>query len=270
MIKTNFHTHTCYCDGKNTPREMVLEAIERGFTTLGFSMHSFLKKDLCVVPSPDRENLYIREVLALKEEFKDKIKIFLGLEQDLFSDAPKSDFEYLIGSVHYIKRGDTYYSIDGGKEKLRLVVDKCFGGDFDAFAEEYFSLVCEVAEKIKPDIIGHFDLIMKYCEQIELPESDRYLAAAKRAIERLIPLGIPFEINTGAMSRGLRTTPYPSKTLLKFMFDSGAKIVFSSDCHNKDFLEYGFDLAEKMALEAGFTEHGIITENGIIYVPIEK
>ena len=97
----------------------MLEAIARGFTTLGFSMHSFLEADLYVVPSPDREPAYIREILALKEEFKDEIEIFLGLEQDLYSDAPKSDFEYLIGSVHYIKRGDTYYSIDGGKVEAR-------------------------------------------------------------------------------------------------------------------------------------------------------
>ncbi len=269
MIKTNFHTHTCFCDGDNTPREMVLEAIERGFTVLGFSMHSFLQQDLHIVPSRDRETAYIKEVLALKKEFADKIKIFLGLEQDLYSDAPRSDFEYLIGSVHYIKRGDNLFPVDAGKEKLLFIVDTYFGGDFCAFAEEYFSLVCEVAEKIKPDILGHFDLIMKYCEQIDLPETDRYIEAAAKAIKRLIPLGIPFEINTGAMSRGLRTTPYPSKKLLKIMQQNSAKIVFSSDCHNKDFLEYGFDLAEEMALNAGFTEHGIMTENGIIYVPIK-
>ena len=269
MIKTNFHTHTSFCDGKNTPREMVQEAIERGFTALGFSMHSFLEKDLHIVPSRDSETAYIKEVLALKKEFADKIKIFLGLEQDLYSDAPRSDFEYLIGSVHYIKRDDDFFPVDAGKEKLLFIVDTYFGGDFCAFAEDYFSLVCEVAKKIKPDIIGHFDLIMKYCEQIDLPETDRYIEVATEAIKRLIPLGIPFEINTGAMSRGLRTTPYPSERLLKIMQQNGAKIVFSSDCHNKDFLEYGFDAAKKMALDAGFTEHGIITENGMVYVPIK-
>ena len=36
---TNFHTHTVFCDGKNTPEEMVLSAIEKGFTALGFSGH---------------------------------------------------------------------------------------------------------------------------------------------------------------------------------------------------------------------------------------
>ncbi len=268
MIKTNFHTHTSFCDGKNTPREMVQEAMERGFTALGFSMHSFLYEDLHIVPSPENEEEYVREVNSLKNEIKDKIKIFCGIEQDYFSKEPLG-FDYVIGSVHYIKRGDTLYAVDSSAEMTRHIVDTFFGGDFTAYAEEYFSLVCELAEKIKPDIIGHFDLIMKFCEKMNTPETERYIEVATRAIERLIPLGIPFEINTGAMSRGLRTTPYPSERLLKIMQKKGARIVFSSDCHNKDFLEYGFDAAKKMALHAGFTEHGVVTENGMVYVPIK-
>ena len=29
MIKTNYHTHTLYCDGKNSPEEVILSAIEK-------------------------------------------------------------------------------------------------------------------------------------------------------------------------------------------------------------------------------------------------
>ena len=36
----NYHTHTTYCDGKNTPEEIVLEAIRLGLDTIGFSGHS--------------------------------------------------------------------------------------------------------------------------------------------------------------------------------------------------------------------------------------
>ena len=45
MIKTNFHTHTIYCDGNDTPEELIKAAIDNGFTSLGFSGHSFFKKD---------------------------------------------------------------------------------------------------------------------------------------------------------------------------------------------------------------------------------
>lgn len=40
--KQNLHTHTCFCDGKDTPEEMIQEALKRGFDSLGFSMHSYL------------------------------------------------------------------------------------------------------------------------------------------------------------------------------------------------------------------------------------
>ena len=40
MIPCNYHTHTCFCDGKDTPEEMVLEAIRLGCKALGFSGHS--------------------------------------------------------------------------------------------------------------------------------------------------------------------------------------------------------------------------------------
>ena len=39
-MKTNYHTHTNFCDGKNTPEEIVLAAIEAGFDELGFSAHA--------------------------------------------------------------------------------------------------------------------------------------------------------------------------------------------------------------------------------------
>ena len=41
MIRQNLHTHCTYCDGKNTLEEMVLAAIDKGFSSLGFSSHCF-------------------------------------------------------------------------------------------------------------------------------------------------------------------------------------------------------------------------------------
>ena len=38
-MKQNLHTHTLYCDGKDSVEEMVRAAIDKGFTTLGFSGH---------------------------------------------------------------------------------------------------------------------------------------------------------------------------------------------------------------------------------------
>ena len=48
MYKQNLHIHTKYCDGKDTPEEMVIAACEKGFQSIGFSMHSFMRS--CPLP----------------------------------------------------------------------------------------------------------------------------------------------------------------------------------------------------------------------------
>ncbi|MDP4119064.1 MAG: PHP domain-containing protein, partial [Bacillota bacterium] len=44
-MKTNFHTHTVFCDGNDTVEELVRAAEEKGFDALGFSGHSYLLLD---------------------------------------------------------------------------------------------------------------------------------------------------------------------------------------------------------------------------------
>ena len=41
----NLHTHTCFCDGKDEPEEMVKKAIDLGFCALGFSGHEYSVND---------------------------------------------------------------------------------------------------------------------------------------------------------------------------------------------------------------------------------
>ena len=43
---TNYHTHTTYCDGNNTPEEVVKAAIDMGFDAIGFSGHGYTDYDL--------------------------------------------------------------------------------------------------------------------------------------------------------------------------------------------------------------------------------
>ena len=38
-LRADFHTHTTFCDGKNTPRQMVESAFRKGLTDFGISGH---------------------------------------------------------------------------------------------------------------------------------------------------------------------------------------------------------------------------------------
>ena len=44
-MKQNLHTHSTYCDGKSTIKEMIRSALLRDFEVLGFSGHSFTDFD---------------------------------------------------------------------------------------------------------------------------------------------------------------------------------------------------------------------------------
>jgi histidinol-phosphatase (PHP family) len=107
--------------------------------------------------------------------------------------------------------------------------------------EHYYALVAQLAD-MKPDIVGHIDLITKFNEREPLFDWNhpRYLAAAFGAIDALIPTGAIFEINTGAMSRGWRSAPYPAPSLLDHIKQKGGRVLLTGDAHTSDTLCHAF------------------------------
>lgn len=243
MIFEDFHIHTTFSDGKNTPNEVVLSAIEKGISRLGFSDHSYTYFDESYCMKKEKYADYINEINYLKEKYSDKIKIYCGIEQDYYSDVGTSDFDYSIGSVHYIKTDDIYIPVDESPEILLNAVEKYFNGDIFALIDCYFNNVSDVLNKTNADIIGHFDLITKFNENNALFDMcrDKYLDIAKRAVDRLIPYGKPFEINTGAVSRGYRSSPYPSYEIIEYIIEKNGKLILSSDSHSSENIIFEFE-----------------------------
>ena len=81
-MRSNYHTHSCYCDGKGQPREYVEFALANGFTALGFSGHAPLPFSNTFSIHSEDYLAYCNEVRALKEEYRGRIDILLGLEID--------------------------------------------------------------------------------------------------------------------------------------------------------------------------------------------
>lgn len=248
----NFHTHTVFCDGKNTPEEVVRSAIEKGFSAIGFSGHGYTAFDLryCMKDS----NGYIAEINRLKEKYQREIQVYLGVEEDAFSPVNRSDFDYIIGSSHYFHLGDRYYPIDSSYEYFK----KClvaFDYDIVRLSETYYRSFCDYIRTRKPDIIGHFDLITKFDEldsSLFLHNAE-YNRIAERYVAEAAQSGCIFEINTGAIARGLRTAFYPAENLLYILKKLDARLILSSDSHTIDTLDFGFDDAKNRLKEFGFT-----------------
>ena len=243
MITKDLHMHAVYCDGACTPEDMILSAIEKGLSTVGISAHSYTFFDESYCMQKADIPRYLAELRYLRAKYFDRIHVLCGVEQDYYSDYPTDDFDYVIGSVHYIAVDGEYISVDESAEILRAAIKDHFDGDPYALCEAYFSTVADVVNMTACDIIGHFDLISKFIEREELFDTahPRYIAAWQKAVDELLKHGVPFEINTGAISRGYRTSPYPSAEIQAYIKEHGGRFVLSSDAHSADALAYGFD-----------------------------
>lgn len=239
----DLHTHSVFCDGKNTPREMAEAAVEAGLDTLGIVVHSYVDFDRDYCAAPEDEERFLSEMAELKKEYKDRLELLSGIEQDVISAEASDAYDYVIGSVHYLTIDGLGYSLDVSREHFMWLANIKFGGDYLALCEAYYKETARLAELPRLDIIGHFDIITKFNEGDVLfdTDSERYRRAWQAAVDRLIPLGVPFEVNTGAVSRGYRTAPYPKGEIIDYIKSRGGRLVLSSDSHTAKNIARYFD-----------------------------
>lgn len=254
----NLHTHTIFCDGKDTPEELVEKALSLGFDALGFSKHSYMFFSEYLDKSNDKTEPYIREINRLKEKYADKIKLHLGMELDMYSKVDLSPYKYIIGSMHYFKKGDEYIGFDRNAETVKGVIDNYFDGDGLKFARCYYEEISTMHSIVgrKIDIIGHFDLITKTNEILRFVDTSlgSYQSYAIEALRVLAKKTDIFEMNTGAIARGYRRTPYLEPFIIKELTRLGKGIIITSDCHDKNYLDCHFDECIELLKSCGVGE----------------
>lgn len=272
MITQNLHMHSTWDDGKSSIEEMIMASRAAGLRSVGLSVHGPMPFENSWECPKERLGGYIAEVQAMKAKYAGVIDVYLGIEWDATAqDLDLSCYDYVIGSVHEIPvPGGGTRSADADPETTRAYIRDCFGGDADAAAESYFAELAKVAAKPEADIVGHFDLLTKFDEMHHFFDetSPRYRAAARAAMEGLVKAGKIFEVNTGAISRGYRTTPYPSAQWLKLLREMDGRVTVSADAHHTSGVACAFDQAEQMIKDAGFTEIWILQGKEFIAIPI--
>ena len=264
-----YHCHSTYSDGKNTPEEMIREAIAMGSDSIGFSDHYFANFETGYDIKREKINEYKSTLYAFKEQYKGEIDIFVGTELDYFSPNVEG-FEYIIGSVHWISIENELVAVDYTARKIIDASDKYFDGDRMLFAKRYYETVIELAEKFKFDIVGHIDLVTKFNEKDSVIDTSdrRYMTYVTDAVDALIPTGAIFEINTGAISRGYRTMPYPQKQVLEYIRSNGGEVIYSSDAHSKSALFCEFDSVVEYARSIGYKSIKKLGKKGFFDVEI--
>ena len=278
-MKTNYHTHCSHCDGTGNPESIVLAAIEKNFDILGFSSHSPLPgADWTLTFDGVKE--YVAEIRELKEKYRDKIRILVGMERDFLPSEPEWIFrkwedlklDYMIGSVHIIEREGMpqLYSVDGSVSELETLINEYFEGDARKMVEAYYDAVALMASRETMDFIGHFDLVKKQNKALGFLDEGAswYKDKVNSVLDIIAEKGQRIEINTGGISRGATDTVYPSQPILDECCRKGIPIVINSDSHHPDHLDFYFPQAKESARKAGYKEHWILTEKGWEPVPL--
>lgn len=272
MIKTNFHTHSTFCDGKNTPEENVLAAIEKNIEILGFSSHSFYPFDFEENIRIDAVPSYCKEIRELQKKYESKLKIRLGFEADYVAGISFPDFDaykefspdYLIGSVHFVFHKDGIIPVDNTPALLNDALKKYYAGKEKQFVCEYFETEIEMVRKCDFSFIGHPDLVRKFNPKLNFFDDSEswYKDAVKSLAKEIARAGIAAEINTGGINRGHLTSPYPTDYFLSLLKEYGVPVLISSDAHSASQLDGSFDIAIEAAKKAGYTEIICDIENG--------
>lgn len=251
MKRQNLHCHTSFDDGKDSPEEMISAAIKAGLDSIGISLHCPVQGEEGWSCSDEDEPRFLAEMRRLQNVYAGHIKVWCGLEYDM--DAARRSvppYDYIIGSCHMLSG----IGIDNDPETAAHLI--AFYGGAERAAAQYYARLSAMADYPEIAIVGHFDLPTKYNERVALYDTaaPAYRDAAFAAMEKLNAAGKIFEINSGAISRGWRTTPYPDAELLRHLKSLGGRVCISSDAHSAAAIDFGFDLCETLARDCGFEE----------------
>lgn len=266
MRFSNLHQHTTFSDGADTMEAVVQEAIRRDFVSIGFSDHSFTPCDTSYCMKETDYPAYFAEIARLKEKYRDRIDILTGLELDYYSEADRSRFDYWIASVHYLIIEGRCYPIDHSRRQQLACIETECGGSLLEFARKYYDCVVRNVARCAPDIVGHFDVITKF--GLIDDRDPAYQRIAKSALDSVMQVTKRIEMNTGAIAKKIRQTPYPAPFLLQRVLENGGEIVLSADAHRADTIDCYFRECIAQLRTVGFDHIVQRTAAGWQNVPI--
>lgn len=261
-MKVNYHTHTIRCNhAKGSEKEYVESAIKAGMKELGFADHTPWPYPKYVSPTRMRveelEN-YVNTVLSLKEEYKDEIKILLGLEVEYF---PK-----YINFLHEIKNkypfdyfilGNHFYETDEYDRFASYYGNNC---DQDEMMDRYCETTIEAMKTGLFCYVAHPDLFMRGRKVFD----EKAVEVTRKICEAALKYNIPLEYNLeGALGNEKKLiVEYPHPAFWQIVAQYKPRVVIGFDAHHnlslerEDLYDYAIQFLNNLGLEV---EHSITT-----------
>jgi len=261
------HTHTINSpDAWQTADQLCLAAIEKGIKGVAVTEHTHVSPVYQhYFPGFDPEKAIrnsIRDVLAAKEKYGDRLHIGCGLEVDEYLDDPTAndrlmachDYDVILGSIHYLKNGewDLQYSkvvYDGTVSDQRIL----------DYLKKYFEAVALMAEKTDMDVLAHLTCPMRYINGRHKRTVDIscFSPIIKDILKTLVRRNIALEVNTtGLLLEEFGYALCPDEEILRTYRELGGKLLtLGSDAHRSFRIAEGFAEAKNILKDLGFTQY---------------
>lgn len=186
-------------------------------------------------------------------EFVRTTPLRLGVECDFIPGAEARtaallearDFDYVVGSVHFIGEGDAAVDHEG--------FDVWEGdGDADEIWRRYFEMLAGCARSGLFDILAHPDLVKVWGRARPLPERD-LRAFYEPAVEAIAESGIAVELSTAGLRKPVGEL-YPALEFAEMCVEAGASFALSSDAHLPEQVGFEYDRAVEFLDRLGVEE----------------
>ncbi|MCA9290958.1 MAG: histidinol-phosphatase [Phycisphaerales bacterium] len=250
MLAT-YHCHSTFSDGRDDLPELVARARAAGVRHLGISDHLTILPQGGPTPpwSVDaaRVGAYVDAVRA--EQTRDDITVLASLEVDWFPephvlralDAAMNDhdWDYLIGSVHYVGA----FGVDASADRWRPLGET----ERDDIHRRYWIEIANLARSRRFDIVGHIDLPKKFnCRPRTVPHAE-----IDAALDAVADADLVVELNTAGWHKPCQDA-YPTLDLLRACHARHIPVTLSSDAHRAEHLLRDFRAAADRLAAAGY------------------
>ena len=250
---------------KGSLREVVERALEAGFTHYGLSEHCPRYRDADLFEEEEELGTqglielfddYVQEARRLREEFGERLELLVGFETERL---PPEDWvsamtrlretvqpDFVIGSVHHVDAR----CIDHRKDRTDALAEE-LGGRVE-LERAYFDDLTGLVEALRPEIVGHLDLIRKFEGSDAAITEDAWPNLA-RTLEAIEAYDVVLDVNAGAHRRGLSPV-YPLPSILERARRMGIGVTLGDDSHGAHDVGVGLDACVEAITRAGYEE----------------